>query len=402
MGKYDCDVCGSEFNTIYTRSIHRKKCHSELYLYDCKICGVIFSDMSGVLRHITKKHKDICSAEEYFDKYLYGKEKCRYDHCDELLTYNRFSGYYCNQQHYESQLDIRNGKILNYVCSICKSGFETIGGLQRHLTDIHSMNVDDRQKYYDDHFKKDDEGFCLWCGKQLKLVKDGFSEGYMKFCYNTECNVRWHNKNNDRHIRAGISNKETLTLHPEINNTRIEYYLNLGYSLDESYDMVSLRQSTFSLKKCKQKYGDEKGIEVFKERQDRWIKSYYDKNDEELQIIIKSKDVNKSVAEIKLIEYCGCEHSFMVDGSSKYVYDMRNGNKIVEYNGTYFHCDPRIYDEYYYNKKTQLFACEIWEKDENKIKYANDNGFEVLTIWEEDFINDEEGTLNKCKQFLYS
>lgn len=52
-----------------------------------------------------------------------------------------------------------------------------------------------------------------------------------------------------------------------------KYWINLGYSENESIKKVSERQSTFSLKKCIEKYGDLEGREIWQDRQKRWQKS---------------------------------------------------------------------------------------------------------------------------------
>ena len=56
-------------------------------------------------------------------------------------------------------------------------------------------------------------------------------------------------------------------------NCSIEYYLTKGMTEEEAKKALSERQSTFSLKKCIKKYGEEEGIKRFKERQEKWLKS---------------------------------------------------------------------------------------------------------------------------------
>ena len=53
----------------------------------------------------------------------------------------------------------------------------------------------------------------------------------------------------------------------------INYWLNRGLTLEDAKSKLSERQSTFSLKKCIEKYGDEIGKEIWNKRQDKWIKS---------------------------------------------------------------------------------------------------------------------------------
>ena len=55
---------------------------------------------------------------------------------------------------------------------------------------------------------------------------------------------------------------------------------------------------------------------------------------------------------------------------------------------------------YFYNKAKQLYAHEIWEYDKSKIYCATKNGYKVLVIWESEYNEDFDKTLNKCIQFL--
>jgi len=56
-------------------------------------------------------------------------------------------------------------------------------------------------------------------------------------------------------------------------NTKLSYYIDKGYSKEHSMEMLSERQSTFSLETCIDKYGKEDGIVVFNKRQEKWINS---------------------------------------------------------------------------------------------------------------------------------
>lgn len=55
-----------------------------------------------------------------------------------------------------------------------------------------------------------------------------------------------------------------------VRNTKLQYYLNKGLSEEEARKALSERQSTFSLRKCINKYGLKTGVEVFNDRQVRW------------------------------------------------------------------------------------------------------------------------------------
>lgn len=53
----------------------------------------------------------------------------------------------------------------------------------------------------------------------------------------------------------------------------INYWMNLGFSESDANLKLSERQSTFSLKKCIEKYGEETGKELWVKRQEKWKKS---------------------------------------------------------------------------------------------------------------------------------
>ena len=85
---------------------------------------------------------------------------------------------------------------------------------------------------------------------------------------------------------------KTLAENKKKNNTNpltVEYYIAKGYSEDEAKELLKKRQSTFSLQKCIEKYGEEKGKEVFDERQKKWQQTLNSKPIEEINRINAAK-----------------------------------------------------------------------------------------------------------------
>lgn len=114
------------------------------------------------------------------------------------------------------------------------------------------------------------------------------------------------------------------------------------------------------------------------------------------------KGGNYSKAEItirSILEELGIKYIWQYGGLSKYLYDFMiiEKNIIIEYNGTYWHCDPRKYKKNYFNSKVGKKAKEIWEQDKIKIDLATGNGYDVLVFWEEDFT---KLTYNEKKDFI--
>lgn len=72
----------------------------------------------------------------------------------------------------------------------------------------------------------------------------------------------------------------------------------------------------------------------------------------------------------------------------------------IEFNGTYWHCDPRFYKEDYLNKKKLLTAKQIWDYDNKRKQFLEKIGYKVLTIWEYDFKLDKQKVINKIMELI--
>jgi len=68
----------------------------------------------------------------------------------------------------------------NIQCSICHSDFKTIPALSRHIKCHRILS----QQYYDKYLKKENDGSCLYCGKQTTYKN--LKHGYCTYC-NTAC-----------------------------------------------------------------------------------------------------------------------------------------------------------------------------------------------------------------------
>jgi len=80
-------------------------------------------------------------------------------------------------------------------------------------------------------------------------------------------------------------NPENKTFYPN----QIGYWLKQGYSEEESKQKVKERQTTFCLDKCIEKYGKEKGIERWEQRQEKWQNTLNSKTQDEIDDINRRK-----------------------------------------------------------------------------------------------------------------
>jgi len=64
---------------------------------------------------------------------------------------------------------------------------------------------------------------------------------------------------------------------------------------------------------------------------------------------------------------------------------VKSLNLIIEYNGTYWHYDSRVFDENYFDKSKNRYVKDVWEHDKHKIQTAINSGYCILVIWQFDF-----------------
>ena len=71
---------------------------------------------------------------------------------------------------------------------------------------------------------------------------------------------------------------------------------------------------------------------------------------------------------------------------------------VIECDGDYYHCNPKMYAPDYFNKKVKKYAWQIWERDRNRDKILHEAGYKTLRFWEKNF-NEEivkEAIEKKC------
>ena len=209
------------------------------------------------------------------------------------------------------------------------------------------------------------------------------------------------------YIKRGLSENDRKNFNENVAknrsyNTQLEYYINKGMSEEEAHKALYNRQATFSLYKCIQKYGDKKGLEIFNERQKIWNKKL--QKSFKSGKYVQSPIANKLFKEIKIklnINNSIEEKYIFNDKLHKgYLFDFCLNNKLIEFNGDYWHANPIFYGPKSFIKAKNKKAEEIWEYDKIKIQTANDQGYKVLIIWEYDYNNNKEETLKKCIDFL--
>ena len=204
------------------------------------------------------------------------------------------------------------------------------------------------------------------------------------------------------------ANRDTALIKAFSHRT-LEYWMLRGYSEDDAKQQLKEAQTLFNKEICIEKYGLKEGMRVWQDRQDRWQATLNAKPVEERARINRlklTKGITVSKREIELLniirEYVDAEHQFVlsVNNKKQYIYDIRYKNKIIEYNGDFWHANPKIYNESFFNKRMKMHATDIWEKDKAKLDCAIKQGYSVLVVWEHDFKTNKQETINECIRFL--
>jgi hypothetical protein len=261
-------------------------------------------------------------------------------------------------------------------------------------------------------------------GKRTGKSKEKLKEkGYTDEEIRIACLSKW---NTEYWIRKGYSEYESKLKVFEIQSyaakhvdydkrllpSNLEYWLKRGLSEKEATNKISERQRTFSKDICIEKFGREKGLEVFNKRQEKWFNSLinnanifigYSKISQEI-----FKKIEKSINGEFIYAEKGGELRIRKENGGYYFYDFTDvkNKKIIEYNGDMYHANPLKYkaDEYPHPFRRDIKSKEIWYKDFNKIKTAKENGYEVLVIWDSEYrykgLENKQKVIQKCINFL--
>jgi len=180
--------------------------------------------------------------------------------------------------------------------------------------------------------------------------------------------------------------------------TQLQYWINKGYNLKDAEIKLSERQTTFSKEICVQKYGEEKGLERFINRQEKWLNNYkrvnFSKISQELfwDVLNNNPNIlNENIYFATLLDGnrddSGKNNEYRLKLGESYIlpdfFDKTNG-KIIEFDGTYYH------------RKTP----ENSKREDKRDKMILDGGYKVLHVTEKDYREDKGKVINKCIEYL--
>ena len=365
----------------------------------CEICGKEFDTTKGLSIHLTKYHNEIIK-KEYYDEYLKDENEGICYFCgEEAIFKNITNGYHrtCNSK-------ICLGKtratatyeFLMYKYNL--SEIDSIKLLNSRIKDNSIKTKNGLQK----SFEKNENFFKE---KSRQCVEYWLKKGYSQ----EDSEIEVKKSFDDIHTKTWKKRRENPELYQDVNTTQIGYWLKKGYSQEESEYKIKERQKTFTIEKCIQKYGKSEGLNIWTERQKNWSEKIEIMHKDGLFVKFRKEPYSNS--EIELFSevsknfdkfYFGDNqfYRYIKDIGKTFAYDFVCKKKVIEFNGDYWHCNPLIYKEDFFNKSKQMFAKDIWNYDKIKIDSIEKLGYKALIIWEYDYNNNKQKVVQQCIDFI--
>jgi len=158
---------------------------------------------------------------------------------------------------------------------------------------------------------------------------------------------------------------------------------------------VKEKLSKFAKKRMSTNEGKQHIENMIKAREGKQAKVKYRNNSFEQEVGKFLKDNLKIVLKPQFVI-----GSLFKNGCKIFDYKVKDKNVLIECNGDYWHCNPLTYSSEYLNELTGLTAEETWNRDKKKVKEAENNGYKVFVIWEDEFYNNKENILSNIKNII--
>lgn len=371
-------------------------------MVNCEICNKILTHINKLQWHLSKCH-DLKSdaAKLYYDKYLKKENEgiCPFtmqttDFVSITIGYKRFSN---TDEANKKKLATNSIDYLMKVKGLSESEALIFKHKQNKFYSDNNKRLFRENEKLDGTYIRSMSRYCkeFW-------IKKGLSESDSIASAHTACE-----KN-----RIIFKNKLVSTPHLYDGRipTQLKYWLKKGYSLKDAISILAERQRTFTLEKCKAKYGELEGIRVFENRQSNWSKK--------MESLYASKSFIRhgggSKLAVSFINYIihgsginmyefqfGNNEFYLYDEFNRICYyDLKYKNKIIEFHGDYWHCNPAKYAPDYFNKSTNKLAKDVWMHDRYKHDLAVKTGHMLHIVWEHDYKTNKLDTIEQCINFL--
>jgi hypothetical protein len=393
--------CGAVIATLLRK--HKdvravKKIVDETLIYVEELNGY-YGDWPGLSTAASKYGLSLEQREYLYNKFYLASSKCKLATCSNNVPFEHVALGACCSLHYNRDNKLKKGAYttdkLKYEC---KFDGEKFTSLSRLSTYIKSQGWDEKD-YYRKFVNYEASGTCKWCNKPVPF--HNIEQGYRNFCYNSSCNVLWHNAHEGRDQHGDKISKA----HRENQNlpTQKGHWLKRGYTEEEAAQKVRERQQTNSVESIMKRHNCslEEATQIRKDITKKWVDSYehsnYSKVSQELfwAVYEKTKDrfgvddvffatFNRGEKETE-----GRTLEYKVPTKNSYRrldFFVKSINKCIEFDGAYWHDNI--------NRRGTMNDAK---RDEQIVESI---GCKILHIPEMTFYKEKQQVIDKCVAFL--
>lgn len=394
MVKRTCIECHKEFETKCTNAI-----------YCSKECKKTYTKRRAKEEWQLAKDKKVYTCQVCNKEYVRDEHHKSYNFCSKTCGREFARRKVWNARNQRRQKKFEGG-ILGYdyvECPICHTKFTQIA--RAHLRDHHNLTVDEFRKLYPDN--------PITCKKFIENNLDGQNNPCSKRNSSDEeirnrspyCLEFWLKRGKTEQDYINFIEKEKSKAKYREKSMTVEYYLKRGYSEEEAKEIIHTKCVSNGLAYYIKKYGEEVGLKKYKERILKWANKIFTGHthskvsDEMISSILENENINPEDFKFGDNEF----RVYIPEIKKFYLLDLCNikEKKAIEFNGDYWHCNPMIYEEDYYNRNKRKYAKEIWNYDDKKRKFLEKEGYQIMVIWESDYRTNKDLTVKKAKEFLF-
>jgi G:T-mismatch repair DNA endonuclease (very short patch repair protein) len=290
-----------------------------------------------------------------------------------------------------------------YTKEKCIKKFGEKEGIKRWNSYCKKQSDSNTFEYKNEKYGMTEEDFKLYNSnrattKENCIRRYGYEEGIIR--WNSYCEKQAYAGNKKEYFIEIMGKVEGTKRWVDVCNSKVQSLENFNKRYGEEGE-IKYKKYLLSLKKDLytyiKKHGEEEGIL----RHEAFVKSRrlpYSKGSQELSWMIYKE------LSYKLREKCyfaELNHEFgyyskLNKQSFMYDFVLSSIGFVLEYNGDLFHGNPKMFKPYDKpNPYNDLYAKDIWEYDFKKRKCLEELSFKVFYVWESDFMNNKEETVNQ-------
>ena len=88
--------------------------------------------------------------------------------------------------------------------------------------------------------------------------------------------------------------------------------------------------------------------------------------------------------------------------SLDFSYQIGDHKFAIEYNGDIWHANPTKYnkDDKPNPLDKNVTAQQIWDHDKLRVDMIKNDGYDLLIVWEDEFMHHRQETIDKCCNFI--